>query len=78
MAVLSPLGGALSQQAVSDSIFRPSLVRLITPPRRLKPTRLIFAGRGGGQLVEEDVGVAAANLAGGHGAHPAQKTWYTL
>lgn len=41
---------------------------------RLKSTRLIFAVRRGGELVEEDVSVAAADLAGGHGAHPAHKT----
>lgn len=83
MAVLSPLGGALplslslSQQAVSGSSSEAE--QLITPPqRRLKPTRLIFAVWGGDQFVEEDVGVAAANLAGRHGAHPAHNTQYTL
>lgn len=45
-------------------------MQLIAPPQTLQPTRLIFAVRGGGELVEEDVGVAAANLAGGHRAYP--------
>lgn len=42
--------------------------------RSSQPTRLIFAVRGVGQLVEKDVGVAAAHLAGGHRTHPARNT----
>lgn len=45
-------------------------MQLIDPLQRLKSTRLIFAVLGGDQFVEEDVGVAAANLAGGHRADP--------
>lgn len=56
----------------------PSWVQLIAPSQSLQPTRLIFAVRGGGQLVEEDVGVAAANLTGGHRANPAWDTQHTL
>lgn len=57
----------------SFPVISPSLARLIAPRWHLKPTRLVFAVWRGGQLVEEDVGIAAANLAGGHRAHPAQR-----
>lgn len=60
----------------------PILARLIAPLWSLEPTRLIFAVRGGAQFVEEDVGVAAADLAGTHWAHPApehtQNTLYLI
>lgn len=54
----------------TDSILRLRIGQLISRLQHLESTCLIFAVRGGGQLVEEDVGVAAANLAGGHWAHP--------
>lgn len=73
--VLSPAGGAPSTLALSglQLSFIESVSQLLAAPLQSfsETTRLVFAVRGGGgQLVEEDVGVAAADLTGGHGAHP--------